>query len=112
MEIDELERQVRQMQGQIEMQMQQEQSIKGENSKLMSAIQDGRDKDTRKNQKLVDSIVTKDREFDQLERELHGKATQRIQDLKKFNEDCESASKQTQKTETSLKEKDSERVKV
>ncbi len=59
------------MQELIETHSKKEQEIKSENARLQSAIQEGRDQDFKKNQKVVSSIVAKDRELEDLERTLH-----------------------------------------
>lgn len=54
----------------IEQNEKNQQNLKSDNAKLQKQIQEGRDKDVNQNQKLVDSIEQKDKEFDKLEKDL------------------------------------------
>lgn len=73
---------------------------------MLKAINSARDNDHQQNQGLLDSIHTKDREFEKNEKDLSERQANRLKNLAKYNKDCEQASLQTQKTENTLKEKE------
>ena len=104
--------QVRQMQELIENHQSQQQTVQSENVRLLKQIQDGRIKDANQNQKVVDQINLKDQEFDSIAQQVLQEQKKRSQDLAKYNQECENASMQTQKTENMLKEKETQRQQV
>jgi hypothetical protein len=61
---------------------------------------------------LVDTIQAKDIEFDNMIKQMEKSANVRLQHLKDFNQECETASMQTKKTENILKEKETARHKM
>ena len=83
--------------------------MKQENVRLLKHIQDGRAKDVQQNQKLIDQIVQKDKELDNVASQVLQEQKKRQSDLKKYNNECELASMQTQKAENLLKEKETQR---
>lgn len=108
-ELRQLEMQVRQMQELIENHQQKQQEVQSENVRLLKQIQDGRIKDVQQNQKIIDGINIKDREFDNIAEQVIQEQKNRRTDLARYNQECENASMQTQKTENMLKEKESQR---
>ena len=97
------------MQELIENHQAKQQEVQSENVRLLKQIQDGRVKDVQQNQKLVDQINVKDKEFDGIAQQVLQEQKKRGQDLVKYNQECENASMQTQKTENMLKEKETQR---
>jgi len=54
----------------------------------------------------------KDQEFEKLDKEIKNASQMRLKSLAAYNKECEESSMQTKKSETMLKEKDSERLTV
>lgn len=100
------------MQELIEQHQMKQQAVKAENQKLLKAIQDGRAQDIQQNQGLIDGIHRKDKELDDLEKKIQSEAKKRQNNLRAYNQECESANLQTQKTEALLKEKDAKRYEI
>lgn len=111
-ELQQLEMQVRQMQELIENHQSKQQEVQSENVRLLKQIQDGRVKDVQQNQKVIDNINIKDREFDNIAQQVIQEQKKRRTDLAKYNQECDNASMQTQKSENMLKEKETQRQTV
>ena len=73
--------QVRQMQELIENHQSKQQEVQQENVRLLKQIQDGRVKDVQQNQKVIDQIDMKDREFDSIAQQVVQEQKKRRADL-------------------------------
>ena len=61
---------------------------------------------------MIDNINIKDREFDNIAQQVIQEQKKRRTDLAKYNQECDNASMQTQKSENMLKEKETQRQTV
>ena len=86
--------------------------VKHENERIQEAIEVGRQTDTNVNQGASEAIKAKDIEFQELQKELHDTAEERLQNLQSFNSITTDATEQTQNTENMLRQKDSKRHEI
>ena len=73
--------QVRQMQELIENHQSKQQEVQQENVRLLKQSQEGRVKDVQQNQKVIDQIDMKDREFDSIAQQVVQEQKKRRADL-------------------------------
>jgi len=111
-EVDDLAMQIKQMEALITQSEVQQKQVEIENVKLQQGIEQGRKMPVKQNKAVLDSILSKDREFDGLYSQTQKITKQRFLHLQEFNRECESQSKKTKESEVMLKDKETLRYSV
>jgi chromosome segregation ATPase len=107
---DALDAQLTRLKSQIGDGEKQKVTVKGEIDRLQLEIKDGRQNDINHNAGLAEKIRRSDADLDKLEKELtRNVIPARQQKLATFNNECEKYNSETQRTENTLKEKETER---